>query len=267
MCNAWNHPPGCTCGWGGVGHLGRREPGTYSRHTSESTYWWVPPITHTYESYVNPNAYCPVCGASVFFYQSSDGGRVFFDELGPPWPKHPCTDNSSIPKQNGFSTVASTPKAIKKYCWQTDGWSPFFIKSVSRIDKYSLKITGMLGEEEITLYIKSVLKHHGKVNIISSECIGHVRKVGNIKYEVSLITTSGDTATISGFTLLSEARKGPDANQAPRKHKPGGKRTKYTSKPKKQVRSKGTLKKVRNPSNHAVALAFAEARKKTNENT
>jgi hypothetical protein len=43
--------------------------------------------------YINPNAKCPVCGASVFFFQSSSGGRVFFDNLGWPWPKHPCTDN------------------------------------------------------------------------------------------------------------------------------------------------------------------------------
>ncbi|MCO5158488.1 MAG: hypothetical protein M9945_17345 [Aquamicrobium sp.] len=39
-----------------------------------------------------PNAKCPVCGESVFFFQARDGGRVFFDPpLGPPWPKHPCT--------------------------------------------------------------------------------------------------------------------------------------------------------------------------------
>jgi hypothetical protein len=44
-------------------------------------------------SYVNPNAHCPVCGKKVFFYQSPFGGRVFFDDLGWPWPKHPCTDN------------------------------------------------------------------------------------------------------------------------------------------------------------------------------
>jgi hypothetical protein len=51
-----------------------------------------------YPSYVNPNARCPVCGAEVYFYQSPYGGRVFFDELGPPWPKHPCTssDDSSV---------------------------------------------------------------------------------------------------------------------------------------------------------------------------
>lgn len=45
------------------------------------------------EEYTNPNAYCPVCGEKVFFYQSYNGGRVFFDNLGWPWPKHPCTDN------------------------------------------------------------------------------------------------------------------------------------------------------------------------------
>lgn len=44
-------------------------------------------------SYVVPNATCPVCGETVFFYQSPNGGRVFFDDLGWPWPKHPCTDN------------------------------------------------------------------------------------------------------------------------------------------------------------------------------
>lgn len=45
--------------------------------------------------FVNPNADCPVCGAPVFFYQNESGSRVFFDELGPPWPKHPCTDSAT----------------------------------------------------------------------------------------------------------------------------------------------------------------------------
>lgn len=44
------------------------------------------------ESYLDPNARCPVCGAPVFFYRSPYNGRVFFDDVGWPWPKHPCTD-------------------------------------------------------------------------------------------------------------------------------------------------------------------------------
>lgn len=45
--------------------------------------------------FVNPNAKCPECGASVFYYENAHGSRVFFDHLGPPWPKHPCTDRKS----------------------------------------------------------------------------------------------------------------------------------------------------------------------------
>ena len=45
------------------------------------------------EAYVNPNAKCPVCGKMVFYFQNRFGSRVFFDDLGWPWPKHPCTDN------------------------------------------------------------------------------------------------------------------------------------------------------------------------------
>jgi hypothetical protein len=49
----------------------------------------------TVESYLNPNAYCPVCGQQVFFCQSPYGGRVFFDDVGWPWPMHPCTDKKA----------------------------------------------------------------------------------------------------------------------------------------------------------------------------
>ena len=55
---------------------------------------------------VRPNAKCPVCGAPVYFYQNEFGSRVFFDELGPPWPKHPCTDNAEYSKGRGRSSVS-----------------------------------------------------------------------------------------------------------------------------------------------------------------
>ncbi|MCC6925118.1 YXWGXW repeat-containing protein [Novosphingobium sp.] len=56
-----------------------------------------------------PNANCPVCGARVFFYQNDFGSRVFFDDLGPPWPKHPCTDNAypSVVEPGASAPVAN----------------------------------------------------------------------------------------------------------------------------------------------------------------
>lgn len=35
---------------------------------------------------------CLHCGKAVFFYRNDQGSRVFFDEIGHPWPKHGCMD-------------------------------------------------------------------------------------------------------------------------------------------------------------------------------
>lgn len=86
------HPSGSCSGRGG-GYDGGRGYSSV-RSTSDGEVFEFPFIT--YPSYVNPNARCPVCGCAVYFYQSPYGGRVFFDELGPPWPKHPCTDNPVV---------------------------------------------------------------------------------------------------------------------------------------------------------------------------
>lgn len=104
-CNAWNHPDDCECGWGGDtgGWGGGRSSSSnlVRRVLPADGRIWASPGGASADSYVNPNAHCPVCGATVFFYQSPHGGRVFFDELGPPWPKHPCTDNSPAPRGGG----------------------------------------------------------------------------------------------------------------------------------------------------------------------
>jgi len=80
-CNAHGHPPFCNCGWGGENHGSSKK-----NFTSD----WSKVTSHT-----NPNASCPVCSTKVFFYRSPNGGSVFFDELGPPWQKHPCTDDKA----------------------------------------------------------------------------------------------------------------------------------------------------------------------------
>jgi hypothetical protein len=60
-------------------------------------------------TFVTPNAECPVCGASVFFYQNVKGSRLYFDELGPPWPKHPCTLPAAPDDENALPMTAIEP--------------------------------------------------------------------------------------------------------------------------------------------------------------
>lgn len=144
MCNGYNHEPGCKCGFGGEGNVGGG--GRHLTFTKAQVEYAVTyrnsSVSNTLDSYVVPNARCPVCGVSVFFYQSPYGGRVFFDELGPPWPKHPCTDTSSAYLRDAINHTPimqdKTMEAVKEAPrWQQDGWEAFHSDSVGRKYFYS----------------------------------------------------------------------------------------------------------------------------------
>lgn len=127
-CNAWNHTADCPCdfrgGHGGGGYGGGDRSGFVAVAVERGPAGWSCGSTGTVTSYVNPNARCPVCGASVFFYRSPYDGRVFFDELGPPWPKHWCTDNSRDPHRAPQSSV-SPPRLHRAVpSWRELGWGP-----------------------------------------------------------------------------------------------------------------------------------------------
>jgi ribosomal protein S27E len=43
--------------------------------------------------YLDPNANCPVCGATVYFFRHENGGCAWFDAVGKPWPIHACMES------------------------------------------------------------------------------------------------------------------------------------------------------------------------------
>lgn len=203
MCNAWNHPKNCSCGWGGEGHSGR----SANPISSPAVYGgWFISLTNTYNSYVNPNASCPVCGTAVFFYQSARGGRVFFDELGPPWPKHPCTDNSSRPgKLSVTSSMADQPTT---YAWQRDGWQPFIIEAVTGIDKDYLKLTGISQGKHLSLYLRRVVEHHRHHQVLSEHNLAQIKALTDSHFQLSILLPHGSPITLNVYSLLAQARGG-----------------------------------------------------------
>ena len=36
--------------------------------------------------------HCRYCGKDVFYHENEYGSRVFFEDLGKPWPKHRCRE-------------------------------------------------------------------------------------------------------------------------------------------------------------------------------
>ena len=112
MCNAYNHPPGCTCGWGGEGHLGRSDGGwsyTFPRIETPSRSYWSGVTREWREPDFTRPTTCPECGADVFFIRHN-GGSVWIDPpLGPPWDKHPCFDKPYEPTRSfGSWTLKSS---------------------------------------------------------------------------------------------------------------------------------------------------------------
>jgi len=156
MCNAWNHPPGCNCGWGwgfcGLG--GRAAP--ESRPTNN----WIisdgaSSSPHEFSSYTNPNARCPECGAQVFFYQSPSGGRVFFDSLGPPWPKHPCTDHLLTRRTTIFVQLRMVSTSVQPE-WSNEGWRllrPDRLFAINRDGVNNWVVVGDSPEGKVRLYL------------------------------------------------------------------------------------------------------------------
>lgn len=92
----FNHLPSCTCGWClnyGRTRLNARQLASDFDRSRAVTFLTKNSARSSAGCFVNPNAKCPVCHAAVFFYSNQHGSKVYFDELGPPWSKHPCTDN------------------------------------------------------------------------------------------------------------------------------------------------------------------------------
>ncbi len=160
MCNAFRHPNGCTCGWGGDGHQGKR--------IIRQQYQRVPLVfdRNLLESYTIPNAKCPVCGASVFFYQSENGGRVFFNDLGPPWPKHPCTSN---PMNGAPIPSTSNDSSFKLPGWQKDGWYPVIVKKLLKNKPFNFQVDRI--DTLYTTRLAIIINDHNETALTKNDLI------------------------------------------------------------------------------------------------
>jgi hypothetical protein len=86
---------------------------------------------------------CPVCGDAVYFNANEHGSRVFFDDLGPPWPKHGCTDN---PREPDAASLGSPTR-------RTRGLMQELITAANVAGLFKNKVFGRRTPEEWTLLI------------------------------------------------------------------------------------------------------------------
>ena len=87
------------------------------------------------------NARCPVCGKNVFFYRNDHGSAVYFDELGPPWAKHPCIAGDRL----AIFLSASTKPELPQPQWQVLGWKPLRSAQIFEIASDRYGVSGYSG--------------------------------------------------------------------------------------------------------------------------
>ena len=120
-CNAFNHHPDCSCGFGGENYgSGTGLPrAMYPWNLHLHTDW------SCQSSYTIPNVQCWECGQAVFFHRSPNGGSVLFDALGPPWPIHPCFERRvrqpTVSGPINRSGVANNPHGGERVCPSSSG--------------------------------------------------------------------------------------------------------------------------------------------------
>lgn len=94
-------------------------PGTSS---AEYKLRWTNGIAHINGS-VTYLTTCPQCKKPVFFYRNEAGSRVFFDQLGKPWPKHGCVHGI---RKMGFMPITLATPVDRTQLQEMNGGEPPF---------------------------------------------------------------------------------------------------------------------------------------------
>lgn len=156
MCNAYNHDDLCRCGFGGPGHLGSGGGGGFGRLPGDIKLEAGRVFSYSNSlSYLYPNAKCPNCYKPVYFLKLSNGGRVFFDEIGPPWPKHPCTDYNYLKTSDNdlYLKIIIIEESKHKKKLRDFKWSIGYIKRIIKA-RILLRIETIEPRLESNVWIK-----------------------------------------------------------------------------------------------------------------
>jgi hypothetical protein len=124
----------------------------------------------------------------VFYYCNEHGSSVFFDSLGPPWPKHPCTDSNLPPL--AIDKISSDQKAKFLSVAKSSGWQAVKLTDFSKISDKSYKLTLELSDGELrVLYLpESSIKVRQGLELFSEETLCFIKLEANASYHVSMLS-------------------------------------------------------------------------------
>lgn len=186
LCNAKNHPLNCTCGFGGA----KASSSTMKRHAETPDLFVLPRVPR---HYTKQNERCPFCNAPVFFHRLGNLGRVYFDEPGPPWPKHPCTDKASPSYRGPFGSGS-------------EGWLELTQISVDALSDNVLRISGKLENQDCVVFVgRSAFRGTPIPSTCLSESSVQVHRSRGGNFDLALLTPDLEHMLLTGYATVADA--------------------------------------------------------------
>ena len=163
----FNHYRDCSCGWCvnyGRSRISRIELTESFQYRDARVLLKQSGANSVSGCYVNPNARCPACGAPVFFYANASGSRVYFDDLGPPWPKHPCTDHPRYKPRPSTEAISAPTRRAR-------GQVIELLSAAHTAGLSRHKVFGRRRPEEWTLVVVQSVERRGDENKVEGELL------------------------------------------------------------------------------------------------
>lgn len=160
MCNAHQHHAGCVCGFGGDGHKGRG--GNFS--------WLSASPYCIHEDGFCRKTSCPKCGCTPVYFIRHNGGCVWVNSLGIPWPKHECM----IPHENKMAFRLYD--SIQLVASASNDYLLAYVKRVATmtgLGYLSLTVRSMSGQT-LGCHVKRTSNHFPEIENVHKTALGGV---------------------------------------------------------------------------------------------
>lgn len=186
LCNGKNHLSNCTCKFGGA----KASSSINKTHAETSDLFALPRIPR---HYTKQNERCPFCNAPVFFHQLGNFGRVYFDEHGPPWPKHPCTDKASQSYRGPYGSG-------------NEGWLELTQMSVDAVTDNVLRLSGKLENQDCVVFVdKRAFRNTPRPSTCLGESSVQVHPSRGGKFDLALLTSDLKHMLLKGYATVADA--------------------------------------------------------------
>jgi hypothetical protein len=186
LCNAKNHRWNCECGFGGA-----KVSSSPKKKTAEASDLLALPRVPRH--YTKPNERCPFCNAPVFFHQLRNLGRVYFDEPGAPWRKHPCTDKASLSYRGPFGS-------------DNEGWPQLTQMSVDALSDSVLRLLGKLNNQDCVVFVgTSAFRHIPSPSTYLSESFIQAHPSLDGRFDLALLTPDLKHMLLTGYPAVADA--------------------------------------------------------------